>query len=51
MRESMALIGVLSTQLWHREFVVRGTGHYPAETEPPRIRIDRSVQSATKEVV
>ena len=51
MRESMALIGVLSTQLWHREFVVRGTDHYPAETEPPRIRIDRSVQSATKEVV
>ncbi len=51
MRESMALVGVLSTQLWHREFVGRGTGHYPAESEQPRIRIDRTVKPVTKEVV
>jgi asparagine synthase (glutamine-hydrolysing) len=51
MRESMALVGILSTQLWHREFVGREAGHYPAEVEQPRIRIDRTVQTATKEAV
>ena len=51
MRESMALVGILSTQLWHEEFVGRGASHYPAEPEQPRIRIDRTIKSATKEVV
>jgi asparagine synthase (glutamine-hydrolysing) len=51
MRESMALVGILSTQLWHREFVGRGASHYPAESARPRIRIDRTIQSASKEVV
>ena len=51
MRESMALVGILSTQLWHREFVGRKASHYPAESEQPRIRIDRTARPATKEVV
>jgi asparagine synthase (glutamine-hydrolysing) len=51
MRESMALVGILSTQLWHREFVGREAGHYPAEVEQPRIRIDRTMKTATKEAV
>jgi asparagine synthase (glutamine-hydrolysing) len=51
MRESMALVGILSTQLWHREFVGRGIGAYPPETRAPRVRIDRAVHTQTEEVV
>ena len=50
MRESMALVGVLSTQLWHHAFVGRGPEAYPAESERPRVRIDRTNQPATEEV-
>jgi asparagine synthase (glutamine-hydrolysing) len=46
MREGMALIGVLSSQLWHRQFVGRGAGDYPPETAEPRVRIDRTARSA-----
>ena len=41
-REGMALIGILSTQLWHRAFFSSGLGDYPAETDKPRMRIDRT---------
>jgi asparagine synthase (glutamine-hydrolysing) len=41
-REGMALIGVLSTQLWHRAFFVQGLGNYPPETDKPRMRLDRT---------
>lgn len=41
-REGMALIGVLSTQLWHRAFFRSGLDAYPAETDEPRMRLDRS---------
>ena len=41
-REGMALIGVLSTQLWHRAFFGRGLGDYPPETDKPRMRLDRT---------
>jgi asparagine synthase (glutamine-hydrolysing) len=41
-REGMALIGVLSTQLWHRAFFAGGLGNYPAETDKPRMRLDRT---------
>jgi len=51
MRESMALVGILSTQLWHRELVGRGVDHYPRETREPRVRIDRRVETPTEEVV
>jgi asparagine synthase (glutamine-hydrolysing) len=50
MRESMALVGILSTQLWHGEFVGRGIAAYPPETGEPLVRIDRTVKSAFEEV-
>jgi asparagine synthase (glutamine-hydrolysing) len=46
MRESMALVGILSTQLWHREFVGRGVAGYPPENRQPRVRIDRTREPA-----
>jgi asparagine synthase (glutamine-hydrolysing) len=48
MRESMALVGILSTQLWHREFIGKGRADYPPEGREPKIRIDRTAES-TKE--
>jgi asparagine synthase (glutamine-hydrolysing) len=41
-REGMALLGVLSTQLWHRAFFSQGLGNYPPEADEPRMRIDRT---------
>ncbi len=41
-REGMALIGVLSTQLWHRAFFSAGLENSPAETDKPEMRIDRT---------
>jgi asparagine synthase (glutamine-hydrolysing) len=41
-REGMALVGVLSTQLWHDEFVGRPASSYPAEMAEPRVRVDRA---------
>lgn len=38
-REGMALVAVLSTQLWHHELVER-PGPEPIETTEPRVRID-----------
>ena len=46
MRESMALVGILSTQLWHRELIGRGVPDYPPETREPRVRIDRTAELA-----
>ena len=41
MREGMALIGVLSSQLWHRRFIGRPASAYPPERSEPMVRIDR----------
>jgi asparagine synthase (glutamine-hydrolysing) len=41
-REGMALIGVLSTQLWHRAFFERGPDAYPPETAEPHVKLDRT---------
>jgi len=41
-REGMALIGILSTQLWHRAFFRSGLDAYPPETDEPRMRLDRT---------
>jgi asparagine synthase (glutamine-hydrolysing) len=41
-REGMALIGVLSTQLWHRAFFRAGLGNFPPEADEPRVRLDRT---------
>jgi asparagine synthase (glutamine-hydrolysing) len=49
-REGMALVGVLSTQLWHREFIGASPGRYPAEAAEPRVRIDRTANAQAKEV-
>ena len=38
-RESMALIGVLSTQVWHETFCT-GAMHFPEETVEPRVRLE-----------
>jgi asparagine synthase (glutamine-hydrolysing) len=40
-REGMALVGILSTQLWHAAFVATGADSYAPETAEPSIRIDR----------
>ena len=50
LRESMALLGILSTQLWHEEFVGRGVTAYPPEDREPRVRIDRTIESTIEEV-
>ena len=39
-REGMALVGILTTQLWTDRFI-RSAGPYCEETAPPRVRIDR----------
>ena len=49
MREGMALVGILSTQLWHEEFCARAADAYPPETSEPRVRIDRSAPSSAGE--
>jgi asparagine synthase (glutamine-hydrolysing) len=49
-REGMALVGILSTQLWHRAFFDGTQDAYPAETAEPRIRMDRSRERATEAV-
>ena len=47
----MALIGILSTQLWHQAFAGAGAGAgYPAETADPEVRIDRTVEQSMSEV-
>ncbi len=47
-REGMALVGVLSTQLWHRAFISSGAEQYPEETTEPRVRIDRTRNLSTR---
>jgi asparagine synthase (glutamine-hydrolysing) len=48
-REGMALVGILTTQLWHREFCGPEREAYPGETEAPRVRIDRTRDKVTGE--
>jgi asparagine synthase (glutamine-hydrolysing) len=48
-REGMALVGILSTQLWHEAFCGAGAGAYPAETAEPHVRIDRSAPTSAGE--
>ncbi len=45
-REGMALVGILSTQLWHEAFCGAGADDYPVETAEPHVRIDRSAPSS-----
>jgi len=48
-REGMALVGVLSTQLWHRAFMGPGAQNFPTEATEPRVRIDRTKTVSTGE--
>jgi asparagine synthase (glutamine-hydrolysing) len=48
-REGMALVGVLSTQLWHRAFIGPRAQEYPTEATEPRVRIDRTKTLSTGE--
>jgi len=48
-REGMALVGILSTQLWHDAFA-GFDGDHPAETAAPAVRIDRTVDQSMSEV-
>jgi asparagine synthase (glutamine-hydrolysing) len=50
-REGMALVAVLSTQLWHRAFLGTAADKYPIETAEPRVRINRTAKRPRKEVV
>jgi asparagine synthase (glutamine-hydrolysing) len=40
MREGMALVGILTTQLWHHAFCGAGRDAYPAETDAPRVMLN-----------
>ncbi|MDO8184246.1 asparagine synthase (glutamine-hydrolyzing) [Conexibacter sp. JD483] len=44
-REGMALVGVLSTQLWHERYCA--SADYPEETAAPRVSIDLSTAPTT----
>ena len=46
MREGMALVGILSTQLWHEQFCGAARTAYPEETAEPKVFIDMDVKSA-----
>ncbi len=48
MREGMALVGILSAQLWHRTFDKNGAHAYPPETAEPRVRLDRTLEGTTR---
>jgi asparagine synthase (glutamine-hydrolysing) len=50
-REGMALVGVLSTQLWHDAFAGHGIESYAAETTAPRVRIDRTANAQERDGV
>jgi hypothetical protein len=51
MREAMAFVGILSTQLWHAAFVGSGAGAYPEETSEPYVRIDRTTGALPQEML
>lgn len=48
MRESMALVAILSSGLWHRALLADAA--YPAETSAPRVRIDATEYAPSREV-
>lgn len=49
-REEMAFVGILTSQLWYQAFV-DGSRHWPEETTPPRVRIDRTSLSTRQQGV
>ncbi|MDP9244753.1 MAG: asparagine synthase (glutamine-hydrolyzing) [Chloroflexota bacterium] len=51
LREGMALVGILSTQVWHDTFCGPGRDGYPEETAEPKVVIDLEAERATEGVV
>ncbi|HEX4805272.1 MAG TPA: asparagine synthase (glutamine-hydrolyzing) [Conexibacter sp.] len=50
LREGMALVGILSTQVWHERFCGAGAGGpdaWPAEPSEPRVLLDAAERIAT----
>lgn len=47
-RDGMALVGILSTQVWHEQFCGASSDTYPVETGVPEIRLDAEVDQATR---
>jgi len=48
-REGMALVGILSTQVWHERFCgagARAAATWPAERSEPRVRLDAAAEIA-----
>lgn len=45
-REAMAVVGMLSTQLWHSTFIGRDQASYPEQTADPRVRVERGPSGA-----
>ena len=50
LREGMALVGILSTQVWHETFCGASRDGYPQETAEPRVVIDLEAERATEGV-
>ena len=50
LREGMALVGILSTQVWHETFCGASRDRYPEETAEPRVVIDLEAERATEGV-
>ena len=49
-REGMALVGILSTQVWHERFCARNgaADDWPVEQSEPRVRLDAAERIASK---
>lgn len=50
LREGMALVGVLSTQVWHEAFCGQARDGYPEEAAEPKVVIDMEAERATEGV-
>ncbi len=50
LREGMALVGVLSTQVWHETFCGPTADRYPEETAEPRLLVEMDLATATERV-
>jgi asparagine synthase (glutamine-hydrolysing) len=48
-RESMALVSVVSTQLWHEQLCTRRASDHPVETDAPKVRVDINALNTTME--
>jgi len=46
----MAIVGIVSTGLWHRAFIASDAGRYPAETAEPHVRIDRTERATAEQM-